>query len=230
VDLGKWLTDGNAAGTALQIAEGRKPLPSSTDGLFIPGTTVRETPSEEQSSETPEDAAKEEEDPKVEMGCYLVYDSNGCRLIQHFSKTRIPDAIGFFAPGPETKIPAFKFKSNQGRSEIIGNCASGVAGRKNYYSGWCQFVRAAKSMQGTLWMYPRGKGQSGLDVDVYLYHQKPASGGQQTTKLSYHKEYDVSHVSAVACLPKHSEFFDGLTMDLTRWVEEGSKVGATIQI
>ena len=105
-------------------------------------------------------------DKSPEAGCYLLFDpQGGGKLVLHYSKTRIAQALGFYAPGPDHSIQGFKFTRNHGRVELIGNCASGLAGRKNYYSGWCQFIRAAKDVNGTLWVYSRAESQPGLDVD-----------------------------------------------------------------
>ena len=69
-----------------------------------------------------------------------------------------------------------------------------------------------------------------FSVKVYVYSRKPEPGEHQTKKLAENTRYDTSNLAAVACLPKHVEFFDGLTMDLTRWVEEGRNIGASLQI
>jgi Immune Mapped Protein 2 (IMP2) N-terminal domain len=235
---------GNSIGVTIQLPEGKKPVPA-TEGLFVPG--VSETPRREMSLPPWSPSSVEE------TGCYLAYDADGCRLIQHYSKTKVAEAVAFFAPGPGQTIPAFKFRSNQGRSSLIGNCSGGVEGRKRYYSGWCQFVRAAKAAQGTLWLFPRNTLQGGLAVDICectfayctfllvfisqycqsmsdAYTTKPKPGAHQTVKLQDNVNHDIYVISAVACLPRHAEFFEGLTMDLTRWVEEGSKVGAASQV
>jgi len=227
-DMSKWLDDGNSVGATIQLQDGKKPLPESTEGLFIPGLTVVEKAPPQQ--EIPSLDALSQEEAENQMGCYLVYDADGSKLIQHYSKTRVADAICFFSPGPGQKIPGFKFSNKQGRNELIGNCSGGVAGRKNYFNGVCQFIRAAKAIQGTLTIFPRRKGQSGLDVEMYAYTQRPEAGAHQTIKLTERMVCNVSNISAVACLPKHSEFFDGLTTDLIRWVEEGGKVGAALQV
>jgi Immune Mapped Protein 2 (IMP2) N-terminal domain len=224
VGMEKWLNDGDKLGATSQLLDGKKPIPTEPpEGLFIPGKTVEATASKEPPAATADG-------PKDELGCYLIYDADGCKLIQHYSKKYVPGAIGFYSPGPGQKIPGFKFTSNQGRAELIGNCSGGVVGRKNYYSGWCQFVRAAKAMQGNLRIYPRYDGQPGLDVDLYTYAKNPQPGLYQTEKIQVNTMWPMENFDAVACLPKHAEFFEGLTMDLTRWVEEGSKIGATIQV
>ena len=103
-----------------------------------------------------------------EIACYLVYEpgSSG-KLILHYSETSLDHAIGKWVPGPGKKIQGFKVTQNSGRSDLIGNCAGGVSGRKNYCSGWCQFVRSAKALNGTLTLLEETG--TGLPVDVYFY-------------------------------------------------------------
>ena len=48
-------------------------------------------------------------------------------------------------------MPAFKFKMNGGRSELIREMSGGTGERiKRYYSGICQFVKLAKSFDASL--------------------------------------------------------------------------------
>jgi len=162
-------------------------------------------------------------------GCYLVYDSssNG-RLMLYYSKIAVPNAVGFWAPSTKHKIQEFKFKRNMGRSELIGNCAAGVTGRKNYYSGWCQFIRAAKALQGSVTVFPR-MGNEGLDVDIYVYFKPPFEpDGQQTVQIQENTLFQLSCISAVTCLPKLSTLFDEYAkLELNHWMTFSSKVGAS---
>lgn len=49
----------------------------------------------------------------------------------------------------QKKVPAFKFKQNGGRSELIRDCGGGVK-IKNFYTGVAQYVKHAKTFQGTV--------------------------------------------------------------------------------
>ena len=168
VEESKWMGDGNSLGSSIHLDDERKPVPS-IEGLFVPG--VSESLPQIQPEAIPEE-------PTEDSGCYLVYDAAGFKLIEHYSKTKVAGAIGFYAPGPGCQIPGFKFKSKQGRNELIGNCTSGgVAGRKNYYSGWCQFVRSAKAMKGSLWIFPRTEDQSGLAFDGTNHPRRKSNAG-----------------------------------------------------
>jgi hypothetical protein len=166
--------------------------------------------------------------PNPEGGaCYLVYetDSSG-RLVEQYSKTPIVDAIGRWTPGGGKKIAGFKFKQNLGKSVLIGNCAAGVQGRKNYSSGWCQFIRSARVMHGEVMLWnPVAKG---LMVDVYLYtdDNRPM---HQTYKLKQGVVVDVQKPLAVACIPKGTSFYGSMTVDIFKWLADGSNYGASIK-
>ena len=164
---------------------------------------------------------------KQKEGCYLLYNSDGAKLTLIYSKEPVPDALGFWQPGPGKKIAGFKFKKNLGRSDLQANCASGVTGRKNYYSGICQFIRAAKVLDGCVFLYNRGD-KPGLDIDVYAYYDNPdLRGGIQTFKVEDNTPFYTGGINAVTCLPKHADFFeDNVSIDLNHWMTKANAVGA----
>lgn len=156
---------------------------------------------------------------------YLIYEpASSGKLILHYSTSPLANAIGAWSPGAGKSIPGFKVKENGGRSDLIGNCAGGVAGRKNYFSGWCQYVRAAKGLNGcvTLLEPPTFVG---LPVDVYVYMNESHS---QTVKFQPGVPVDVSNILAVAALPKHTSFYsNSITIDIMKWLGEASGIGAS---
>lgn len=159
--------------------------------------------------------------------CYLVYepDSSG-RLVEHYSKTPVDGAIGLWiiSKGSKNKIAGFKFKQNLGRSVLIGNCSAGVQGRKNYCSGWCQFVRSARVMEADVMLWdPVGKG---MMVDVYLYRDDPRPT-HQTCKLETGVAYTTKKLLAVTCIPKNTPFFENMAVDILKWLADGSSYGAS---
>mmetsp|Transcript_20023 Transcript_20023/g.28498 ORF Transcript_20023/g.28498 Transcript_20023/m.28498 type:complete len:172 (+) Transcript_20023:291-806(+) len=161
----------------------------------------------------------------VDGGCYLVYESDSSgRLVQHYSKTPVPHAIGFWCAGQDKKIQGFKFTQNLGRSELIRNCAAGNEGRKNYYSGWCQFVKAAKLMKGSVKKIATDESTQCLEVDVYLYYKE----GDKVIKLEDGVLIDASNMDAVACVPKNCDIFGNLTkMDEGMFLHKCSESGAS---
>jgi len=157
--------------------------------------------------------------------CYLVYepDSSG-RLVEHYSHSPVAGAIGRWAPseGSTKKIAGFKFKRNVGRNVLIGNCSAGVQGRKNYCSGWCQFVRSAKTMDADVMLWdPIMKG---MMVDVYLYYSD-ARPNYQTKRLEPGMAYTTASLQAVACIPKSTPFYEGMCCDILKWLADGSTYG-----
>jgi hypothetical protein len=113
------------------------------------------------------DEKKDSEDGPI--GCYLTFESSsGGQLVLIYSKSEIPlNAIGFWCPGPDHQIQGFKFKSNGGKSELIKGIAGGDQNRRKYYSGWCQFIKLAKAMQGYVIKFPNPK--QGVEVDIVAY-------------------------------------------------------------
>jgi hypothetical protein len=161
-----------------------------------------------------------------EEGCYLLYESDSSgRLVQHYSKTSVPNAIGFWCAGQGKKIQGFKFTQNCGRSELIRNCAAGTEGRKNYYSGWCQFVKAAKLMKGSVTKIPViAEEVQCLEVDVYLYYKD----GDRVVKMEDGVPIDATGIDAVACLPKDCDIFGNLTkMEEGMFLHKCSESGAS---
>lgn len=183
----------------------------TTETLTTENTEKIKDPITHQSSNSEEDVE----------GCYLVFDSSSSgRLMIYYSKLPIANAVGFWKPGSGNKIQRFKFKKNLGRSVLIGNCAAGIAGRKNYYSGWCQYIRLAKAMSGTVRVIPLWGEKEGLDVDIYVYYK----AAHKTIKVPEEVDFDVTHIDAVTCLPKHSTLFDEVAnIDLNHWMTISSK-------
>jgi hypothetical protein len=160
--------------------------------------------------------------------CYLVYDpgSSG-RLELHYSHTPVENAIGMWTPGEGKKLSAFKFNQNLGKSVLIGSCASGGQGRKNYCSGWCQFIRSATLLSGEVILWdPMAKG---LMVDVWVYTSDNRSA-YQSVKLTHGVPTKVDKLLAVACIPKNTLFYANMTVDLNKWLADANAKGAASKL
>ena len=159
--------------------------------------------------------------------CYLVYepDSSG-RIVEHYSMQPIEGAIGRWAPGADTKkkIAGFKFKRNLGKNVLIGNCSAGVQGRKNYCSGWCQFVRSAFMMDAEVMLWDPLAGNKGMAVDTYLYYND-SRPTHQTQRMQEGVPYTTDKLLAVSCIPKNTPFYEGMAVDLLKWLGDGSSYG-----
>lgn len=233
MELNVWLVRANNVGATTRFTISSTPAvdsPSRTPKqiALVDPSPMKNLLSFSEDESIPEPTHGSEET----KGCYLLYDHDSGKLKLQYSKTPVRNAIGFYCAGPGHSIRGFKFTKNFGRADLIGNCASGVSGRKNYYSGWCQFIRAARAVNGPLWIYPREMDSHGLDVDMYVYYKEPesqeGSDGVQSKKLVEGQKLNVSMIDAIACLPKHTDFFSEIkTMDLNWWMTEGNNVGAT---
>jgi hypothetical protein len=140
------------------------------------------------------------------------------------TSTPILDAIGRWTPGDGKKIVGFKFKQNLGKAVLIGICSAGVQGRKNHSSGWCQFIRSARVLNGEVMLW--GPAAKGLMGEVYLYmdDKRPMS---QTYKLEQGVAADVQKTLVVACIPKGAPFFEVMAVGILKWSADGSGYGAS---
>jgi hypothetical protein len=236
MELNRWLTKANSIGATSRFTVASGPENISPN---LPISLI-DSPMKVRSSSDEEDCVDDVEVPEPchgqegTKGCYLLYDSNSGKLKLQYSDSPVRHAIGFYCAGPGHSIRGFKFTKNFGRADLIGNCASGVTGRKNYYSGWCQFIRAARSVNGPLWIYEREEAQRGLDVDIYVYYKDPDDhegvvlGGLQSVKLEEGVKCNISGIDAVTTLPRHTDFFSEVKqVDMNRWMTAGNNIGAT---
>lgn len=140
--------------------------------------------------------------------------------------TPIEGAIGRWSSDTK-KIASFKFKRNLGKNVLIGNCSAGVQGRKNYCSGWCQFVRSAQVMDASsssVMLWDPLVGHKGMAVDVYLYYND-SRPTHQTQRMRPGIPYATDKLLAVACIPKNTPFFEGMSVDLLKWLADGNTYG-----
>jgi len=179
----------------------------------VPTRNITSSPAPQVTSKLPASIPKE--------GCYLTFDSNsGGRFIVQFSKTAVQDAIGFWAPGPGKKLQGFKFKQNEGKSDLM----KGVAGKdykKKYYSGWCQFIKAAKSHNGYFVKYSENEH---IEVDVYVFFQDSC----EIVQVEDAKLFDVTLISAVAIVAKGNSTFNGVkTAEYGTFLNKGAAAGTS---
>jgi Immune Mapped Protein 2 (IMP2) N-terminal domain len=177
--------------------------------------------------------------PVSEPAAYLLYepDSSG-RLVEHYvGGDSMPVSnshaiIGRWTAGNNKTIATFKLKRNAGRNVLQGNCSAGVQGRRNYCSGWCQFVKSAFIQQSddvTLWD-PTGKG---MMVDVYLYYDDNPNDPDhpQTVKLVEGVPTSTRNLLAVAAIPKNTPFYERhVRIGLHKWLQDGNTHGYSSKI
>ena len=84
-------------------------------------------------------------------------------------------------------------------------------------------------MKGEVVLWDPALGHKGLKVDVLLYYDdyRPF---KQTVRMEEGRAYPTDKILAVSCLPKGTDFFDSMTVDLIMWLAEGSKLGYSTKI
>ena len=198
------------------------PFRSSLHKLSLPFAAVTET---EESVPTSFRLRKQQ---VLEDGCYLIYDNaSGGTLVLHYSHKHKPEnAVGFWAPLPDshTTIQEFKYDQAGGYVELIRGIVGGKKNKRKYYSGWCQFIQMAKSLSGHVSKNPHF--EQGLNVDVYGYHDGRVSFLDLDKKLQ-----DVSYLEAVAVVPAGNERFKGVhAMPAKMFLEIGNVEGASLHL
>lgn len=158
-------------------------------------------------------------------GCYLIYEpASGGRMMLFYTQSQIPlNAIGFWTPGPGRAIQGFKFKQAGGRVELIKGIAGGDRNCRKFFSGWCQFVKMAKAMNGYVIKFPNA--EQGVEVDIVTYKKEE----EQPFELDMDEGLiEVGAFDAVAVVPKHNPTFKGLhSIVLTNFLELGNLAGAS---
>mmetsp|Transcript_18348 Transcript_18348/g.52527 ORF Transcript_18348/g.52527 Transcript_18348/m.52527 type:complete len:1619 (-) Transcript_18348:247-5103(-) len=158
-------------------------------------------------------------------GCYLVYlaDSGG-KLVLHYSKTPVDNAIGFWRAGQGKSIQGFKYRQNSGRVELIKGIAGGDANKRKFFSGWCQFIKAAAAFNGSARKFPN---VGGLEIELYA-HSKDGTCHYLDVD---NEEVDVCQFDAIACLPKNNNLFKGVhALDVNRFVNTANIAGAALPL
>ena len=68
--------------------------------------------------------------------------------------------------------------------------------------------------------------KKGLMVDVYLYTTSKGPT-EQTIKLQRGVATSTVNVLAVACIPKGTGFYEGMSVDILKWLQDGSTYGSS---
>ena len=178
-----------------------------------------ETKNREVPGETASGTASEASEELTTLpSCYLVYETeNHGQLVEHYSKTHVKNAIGMLTAD---KIPQFKYQS-PGRNVLIGSCSGGKQGRKQYCNGWVQFIKTVHKFDGNVKVNTISSDVKALAVDIYFYY----ADGSKSIKLVPGTFYSTESVLAVACIPRNSEFYENIKIDLGRFMHDGNDYG-----
>jgi hypothetical protein len=213
---------GNTWSPSVRSSSSKK-VESSRD----PSPVVRRVSSKTQVAPS---VASVEEIPPVDEGempvegCYLIFDPNsGGKLTINYSKTVVEGAIGFWCPGKGKNIQGFKFKQNQGRSDLMRDIA-GKDYKKKYFNGWCQFIKAAKTYNGSLCKWSE---HERIELDIYVFFSDKC----EVKKIEDGELFDVTNIDAVTCLPKGNATFTGVkTGEYGTFLNRGDAAGASMAV
>lgn len=148
-------------------------------------------------------------------GCYLTYaDASNGSLFLHWSKTVVSDGVlAFFKSGKP--VAGFKFTKQGGREELTRETNSKV---KNYFEGWCNYVKMAKEYGGEFTL---------ADYEVGLYFLQ----GSSLSRVEVGAPQSLAKVDAVAVINGGNELFAGVvTTDISRFLNEGQGAGAALRL
>lgn len=158
--------------------------------------------------------SKKEKAPEYELGkgCYLILGGeSGGSLFMIWSEEPVDGAMAYFIPQKE--VPAYKYQERDGKNEII----RGLAGnRKQYFSGWVQFVKTALDNKGILILLDGDK-----DVDIF-YHDE----NNHVIRVLPNKFVDTIQFKAFAAMPRPNLCFKGVgVMPLNQFADIARKEG-----
>jgi len=163
--------------------------------------------------------------------CYLVWEpeTNNGQLVQLYSKTPLSltseDQIIVAVWKPVSHILSSKYE-NCGRTILVGNCKVGFQGKHNYCHGICQFIKST---------FPCGGGSitllenADLPIDVYLYLNDTRKEFQTLVFRMRTPLILPGNTLAVACLPKSTPFYSGVTVDMYKWLADGERKGSSVR-
>jgi len=120
---------------------------------------------------------------------------------------------------PEKEQPAFKFKQNHGRTEIVRRI-NGPRKKPAFYQGWSHFIKLAKPINGTF---------SLLDSDYRVKVVFNENGN--IVHCAVGDEFMVNEYSAVACVHEDTEAFDSVkTLSVGNFVSIAGRHGYGLNI
>ena len=158
--------------------------------------------------------SKDQSNLDLGMGAYLTFTAASAgTLFLNWSHEPVEGALAYFRP--QKNVPKFKFKKNGGRSEILRDCA--MMKIKRHYSGWCQFVKLAKSFQGEIVILSE-------DLRVHVNHAGPV------VELTRGQFFSLDEAVAVSVLNRANDAFSVQTMIKSLFIEVGNQHGAALDL
>jgi hypothetical protein len=150
-------------------------------------------------------------------GCYLTFDfaSEGSLFI-HWSEapTPPPNSVAFFQP--TTSVPAFKYKQNGGRTELMRGFRGET--KRRLYEGFCSFFKMSLDFKAV----PVALLTS--EVSVYVRHTS-----SEVKQMMKGQPFSLAGCTALVCVPEGNDAFTGMkTAAQAFFVDSGAKDGASV--
>ncbi|KAL8435611.1 hypothetical protein Efla_005956 [Eimeria flavescens] len=130
----------------------------------------------------------------------------------------VPASLMHFRP--RKPVAAFKFTTNQGRTELIRDCQKDS---KRYFQGWCAFMKAVRAFDGEVTLI---EAAGPLKTQVWLHKAE----GNEVVKMELGHAYELNGVDAVAVTPFDNAALNAKTLTCNLFKEKAERVGATMML
>jgi len=154
--------------------------------------------------------------------CYLAYSeaSEGLMFFQ-WSHTDVPSAFACFQPAESVLVPKFKYKQNEGRTEIIRGCHNGSSiGIRKYFDAIAQFVKMGIENKCSEIVF-RENGP--FPFRIFLFSRNSVFMADDV--------FSVEGIQGIAVVKKDSVLFDGVaTLPKERFLVLGNQGGASLDL
>ena len=165
--------------------------------------------------------------PQISQRCYLVRGSETQgSLVEYYTVDEAPDEyLACWTPPAGKQIPKFKFTQNWGKNELVNAATQGdLRGKRSYFSGICQWLRKAKTFNGSFRFCNH---VPGWECDVYIF-LLDAVDGIQTVLVKDGQTFPSAKAEGVAIVSRGADFLyydPRFQCGFDKWVLEGSKLG-----
>jgi hypothetical protein len=179
------------------------------------------TTSSTTASSTAQAADKEKE---KSVWCYLKWEevNQGTLFIVWSRKDDATDALAVFEPSKP--VPAFKFKNNGGKSELLREAAGGGGPyTKRYYQGLCTFVKQARQLDAKLMLLSE-------TIPAQVVMNRDDHSVQRLACQQWYSVGCTAHPAplAVAAIHPSKTDFEVQNMEIAQFVDKGHVIGASL--
>ena len=197
--------------------------PSEAEPIVNEEVNTRNEPSivEIPMNEEPANVVEEVNEPPpreptpdpLQEGGYLIFSTvNDGSMFLQFSHSKVEEAIAYFKPN--RVVPAFKYRQNHGKVELIRKLQSN---KQLYYEGYADFLKAAKEFDSDLYV---------IQNTARVYRQLD---GSKVTEVPLGTFVDL-RVNNVAVIPPNNTSFDGVkNIHPDQFISTGNKHGKAIK-